>query len=119
MLRIAEREWLDLHQSFRKLMARAFRKHCGNAKAKQFKRALSALKSLKTMAGVVFRAVERKLSDSTYGEHRGTMILSELILAQKRTTKGKIYSLHSPEVECIAKGKVHRPHAVGVKVAWP
>jgi IS5 family transposase len=117
MLRIAECEGLDLRQSYRKLMERAFRKHGGHAKAKQFKRARRVLKSLKTMAGRVFRDVERKLSDAAYGEHRGTMILSELILAQKRTTKGKIYSLHASEVECIAKGKAHRPYEFGVKVS--
>ncbi len=45
------------------------------------------------------------------------MLLSELILTQKRTTKGKVYSLSAPEVECIAKGKAHKPYAFGVKVS--
>lgn len=117
MLRITEREGLDLRQSCRKLIERAFRIHGGHAKAKQFKRARRVLKSLKTMAGRVFRDVERKLSDAGYGEHRGTMILAELILTQKRTTKGKIYSLKASEVECIAKGMAHRPYEFGVKVS--
>jgi len=34
-----------------------------------------------------------------------------------RTTKGKIYSLHAPEMECTAKGKAHKPHEFGVKVS--
>lgn len=117
MLRIAEKEGLELRQSYRLLMERAFRKHGGHAKAKQFKRAKKVLKSLKTMAGRVVRDVERKLSDAAYEAHKGTMILSELILTQKRTTKGKVYSLHAPEVECIAKGKAHRPYEFGVKVS--
>lgn len=117
MLRIAEAEGLDLRQSYRKLMERAFRKHGGHAKAKQFKRARKVLKSLKTMAGRVVRDVERKLSDEAYEVHKGTMILSELILDQKRKTKGKVFSLHAPEVECIAKGKAHRPYEFGVKVS--
>ena len=29
----------------------------------------------------------------------------------------KIYSLRAPEVECIAKGKAHRPYEFGVKVS--
>jgi transposase, IS5 family len=37
MLRIAEKEGLDLRQRYWKLMVRAFRKHGGHAKAKQFK----------------------------------------------------------------------------------
>ena len=117
ILRIAEKEGLDLRQSYRKLMKRAFRKHGGHAKAKQFKRARKVLKSLKTMAGRVMRDVERKMSTAAFEAHKGTMILSELILSQKRTTKGKVYSLHAPEVECIAKGKAHRPYEFGVKVS--
>ncbi len=69
------------------------------------------------MAGRVVRDVERKISDAAFEANKGTMLLSELILAQKRTTKGKVYSLSAPEVECIAKGKAHRPYEFGVKVS--
>jgi len=117
MLRIAVAEGLDLRQSYRKLMERAFRKHGGHMKAKQFKRAKPVLRSLKTMAGRVLRDVERKLSEEAYEAHKGTMLLSELILDQKRKTKNKIYSLHASEVECIGKGKAHRPYEFGVKVS--
>lgn len=117
MLRIAQAEGLDLRQSYRKLMERAFRKYGGHMKAKQFKRAKPVLRSLKTMAGRVMRDVERKLSDEGYKAHKGTMFLSELILSQKRKTKNKIYSLHASEVECIGKGKAHRPYEFGVKVS--
>lgn len=117
MLRIAEKEGLTLRQSYRLVMERAFRKHGGHAKARQFKRARKVLRSLKTMAGRVMRDVERKLDDAGFERHKWTMILSDLILTQKRTTKGKVYSLHAPEVECIAKGKAHRPYEFGVKVS--
>ena len=117
MLRIAEKEGLDLRQSYRKLMEWGFRKHGGHMKAKQFKRAKKVLRSLKTMAGRVMRDVERKLSDDGYEAHKGTMILSELILEQRRKTKNKVYSLHASEVECIGKGKAHRPYEFGVKVS--
>jgi IS5 family transposase len=68
-----------------------FRKQGGHAKAKQFKRARKVLKSLKTMAGRVMRDMERKISDAAFQKHKGTLILSELILTQKRTTRGKVY----------------------------
>jgi transposase, IS5 family len=29
----------------------------------------------------------------------------------------KVYSLHAPEVECVGKGKAHRPYEFGVKVS--
>lgn len=117
MLRIAKQEGLTLRQSHQKMMDRAFRKHGGHAKAKQFKRAKKVLKSLKSMAGRVVRDVERKLDDAAYQAHKGTMILAEMILTQKIRTKGKVYSLHAPEVECIAKGKAHKPYEFGVKVS--
>src|SRR5207302_4614810 len=37
---------------------------------------------------------------------------------QERRQRGrKVYSLHAPEVECIGKGKAHRPYEFGVKVS--
>lgn len=117
MLRIAEKEGLALRQSYRKVMEWTFRKHGGHAKAKQFKRARKVLKQLKTMAGRILRDVERKLSNAAWAVHRGTMLLAEQILTQTRTTRGKLHSLHAPEVECIAKGKAHRPYEFGVKVS--
>jgi len=40
------------------------------------------------------------------------------VLEQKQHQRGpKIYSLHAPEVECIGKGKAHRPYEFGVKVS--
>ena len=117
MLRIAEKEGIALRQSYRKLMARAFQKHGGYAKAKQYGRAKRVLRSLKSMAGRVMRDVERKMSDAAFETHKGTLILAEQILTQKRFTKGKVYSLHAPEVECIAKGKAHKPYEFGVKVS--
>ena len=37
---------------------------------------------------------------------------------QKQHQHGhKVYSLHAPEVECIGKGKAHRPYEFGVKVS--
>jgi IS5 family transposase len=39
------------------------------------------------------------------------------LLAQQRHDHNKLYSLHAPEVECIAKGKVHKKYEFGVKVS--
>jgi IS5 family transposase len=39
------------------------------------------------------------------------------LLAQKRHDKNKLYSLHAPEVECIAKGKAHKKYEFGCKVS--
>jgi transposase, IS5 family len=40
------------------------------------------------------------------------------VLAQDRYQRGrKVYSLHGEEVECIGKGKTHKPYEFGVKVS--
>ena len=36
---------------------------------------------------------------------------------QQRKDKNKLYALHAPEVECIAKGKAKTPYEFGVKVS--
>jgi IS5 family transposase len=37
---------------------------------------------------------------------------------QRQNPRGrKVYSLHAPEIECIGKGKAHRPYEFGVKVS--
>lgn len=108
---------MELRQSYTRTVKHSFLKHARYAKAKQFKRARREQKRLNTLAGRVMRDAERKISDEAYAKHRWTFILSDLILTQKRKTKGKVYSLHAPEVECIAKGKAHRPYEFGVKVS--
>ena len=39
------------------------------------------------------------------------------LFEQKRNDTNKIYSLHAPEVECIAKGKAHKKYEFGCKVS--
>ena len=44
--------------------------------------------------------------------------LARRVREQDRRQHGpKVYSLHAPEVECIGKGKAHRPYEFGVKVS--
>ena len=46
------------------------------------------------------------------------MSLARRVRDQDRRERGpKVYSLHAPEVECIGKGKAHRPYEFGVKVS--
>jgi transposase, IS5 family len=44
--------------------------------------------------------------------------LARQVREQTQRQRGpKVYSLHAPEVECIGKGKAHRPYEFGVKVS--
>jgi transposase, IS5 family len=43
--------------------------------------------------------------------------LAEKIYSQRTATKNKVYSVHAPEVQCIAKGKAHKAYEFGSKVS--
>lgn len=46
------------------------------------------------------------------------LYLARRVLDQDHRQRGrKVYSLHAPEVECIGKGKAHRPYEFGVKAS--
>ena len=46
------------------------------------------------------------------------LMLALRVREQRQHQRGKkVYSLHAPEVECIGKGKAHRPYEFGVKVS--
>ena len=90
------------------------------AHAKQFKRANRALRSVRTYLGRVFRDIVRKTRDDA-GLRRifaEPLSLAFRVREQRQNQRGqKVYSLHAPEVECIGKGKAHRPYEFGVKVS--
>ena len=92
----------------------------GYAHARQFKRANRALRKLKTYAGRVIRDIVRKIEDQPWLEPKlaRLLALARRVLTQERGQRGpKVYSLHAPEVECIGKGKPHKPYEFGVKVS--
>jgi IS5 family transposase len=122
LVRLAKRSGIKLRQSYARVGKFALIKHQRYAHAKQFKRASRALKKLKTYLGRVIRDIGRKLGGDA--DLLGEIVLERMlararrVLEQKQHQRGpKLYSLHAPEVECIGKGKAHRPYEFGVKVS--
>jgi len=76
-----------------------------------------AEKKLKTLGGSLIREFRRKASSGWLTIYREDLELFEKVLKQGRTDKGKIYSLHDPEVLCIAKGKAHKKYEFGRKAS--
>ena len=83
---------------------------------KKRKKATRALKRLRTIAGVLMRELERQLPTDVLESCREDFGLYEKVLSQKKTDKNKIYSLHEPQVYCMAKGKDHKAYEYGSKV---
>jgi len=111
-LRIAKEEGIKLRQSYTRttkalLLDQRFRNH-----PKNYKKAIKAQKRLKTIAGRLVREIGRKTSD-----HSETLELYVKVLSQQKSDKNKIYSLHEPQVYCIAKGKENKKYEFGSKAS--
>jgi IS5 family transposase len=120
LVRLAKQHGVTLRQSYVRVGKFALIKHQRYAHAKQFKRARRALKKLRTYLGRVMRDIGRKIAgnDALKTKFARMLWLAQRVRDQKQRQRGrKIYSLHAPEVECIGKGKPHRPYEFGVKVS--
>jgi IS5 family transposase len=78
------------------------------------------LKTLRTYLGRIIRDIGRKIEGDVGHEaaFAQLLLLARRVREQQQRQRGpKVYSLHAPEVECIGKGKAHRPYEFGVKVS--
>jgi len=95
-----------------RLAIRHFRHMKKRAKAKR------ALKRLRTIAGILIRELRRELPQYCLFEcYQQDFLFYERILKQQPKDKNKIYSLHEPQVYCIAKGKDHKQYEYGSKAS--
>ena len=68
----------------------------------------------------MIRDIERKIAgdEALKAVFAHPLSLSHRVLTQKKRQEApKVYALHAPEVECIGKGKAHKPYEFGVKVS--
>lgn len=121
LVRRARSLGLRLRQNYRFKGKKLLAKQGRYAHARQMKRAGKMTRQLKTILGRVLRDIQRKapchqgrIVDEPLGE---LIALAERLLAQTRTSKNKVYSVHAPEVVCIAKGKAHQRYEFGCKAS--
>jgi IS5 family transposase len=120
LVRLAKHHAVPLRQSYARLGKFALIQQQRYAHAKQFKRANRMLKKLRTYLGRVIRDIGRKIDGDSGLEVAFAKLLplARRVREQQQRQRGpKVYSLHAPEVECIGKGKAHRPYEFGVKVS--
>lgn len=120
LVRQAKKFGVVLRQSYVRVGKFALIKHQRYAHAKQFKRAGKALRKLRTYLGRVMRDIHRKIEgdEALTASFAKPLSLAWRVRHQQRGDRGaKVYSLHAPEVECIGKGKAHKPYEFGVKVS--
>jgi transposase, IS5 family len=84
---------------------------------KRKKHAKKAQRKIKTIARRLVNELDRKLPTEKLSHYQCELERFKKVIAQKRNDSNKIYSLHEPQVACIAKGKVHKPYEFGSKVS--
>ena len=121
LVRRANSLGLALRQNYRFKGKKLLAKQGRYAHARQMKRAAKMTRQLKTILGRVLRDIQRKapaiqghIADEPFREF---LAMAECLLAQTRSSKNKLYSVHAPEVECIAKGKAYKRYEFGCKTS--
>ena len=70
---------------------------------------------MRTIACRLVRELKRYLGE--HSDYTELIERFEAILAQRRHSEKKIYSIHEPEVQCISKGKEQKKYEFGNKVS--
>jgi IS5 family transposase len=119
LVTLAKSRGVKLRQSYVRVSRQAMVKASRYFHARQHRRAKRQVRKLKTYLGRVSRDIRRKIAGNSELEQEFAelLMLADKLLAQKRTDKNKLYSIHAPEVECIAKGKAHKKYEFGNKVS--
>jgi len=122
LVRLAKRQGIELRQSYERIGKAAFVRSQRYAHARQINRAAAQTRKLRTYLGRIIRDIERKMHTDESTPSRMTRLLqvaSRIHTQPRKRSEGdppKLYSVHAPEVECIAKGKAHKQYEFGVKV---
>lgn len=112
----ARQAGLSLRQSYARVGKAAEHQAGRYAHARQYRRMQREIRKLRTWLGRVIRDVQRKGGDLSKAM-RTKIDIAQRLYEQKRDSKNKLYALHAPEVECVAKGKARTPYEFGVKVS--
>ncbi|MDD2336615.1 MAG: IS5 family transposase [Geobacteraceae bacterium] len=116
LVRLAKKNGIALRQTYERLGKRAMIMQGRYSHARQAKRARREQKRLRLYLGRVIRDIQRKCQEPS--EQLAIMLeRASQIFSQKRSDSKKLYSMQAPEVECIAKGKVHKKYEFGCKVS--
>jgi len=119
LVKLAQTHNIALRQSYARKGPEALLKANRYAHARQQRRMRREVRRLKTYLGRVVRDIERKIAGNgeLQAHFANELALAKRLLTQKKTDKNKLYSLHAPEVECLAKGKAHKRYEFGVKAS--
>lgn len=117
--RLAKQHGVKLRQSFLRLGRQARRDVSRLIHGRGHKQAMRWIRKLRTWLGRLDRDIGRKIAGNDELETAFAAARERVakILTQKAGDTDKLYALHAPEVECIAKGKARTRYEFGVKTS--
>ena len=120
MNRFADRHGLTLRQSFIRLAKRCRVQVARQIHSRAHKQALREVRRMRTFTGRLLRDIVRKVGEDLQLQEAFKPVADPILqlLAQTTGSKKKIYALHAPEVECIAKGKARTRYEFGTKASF-
>lgn len=117
LVRLAQRQQLPLRQSYARCGQRMLHAVGRSSRGRHLPSIRKYTRKLKTYLGRVLRDIERKLPEQERDDNwHSTLQLGWRLFQQQRNDSHKVYSVHAPETECIAKGKLRKPYEFGHKV---
>ena len=116
-LGIANKEGIDLRQSYTQTVKRLNHLQRFKGTKNGARAARKASQKIKIIAGRLVREITRKLPLERLGVYLPELKIYQRVLSQKRTDSNKIYSLHEPDVKCYSKGKEHKKFEFGSKAS--
>lgn len=114
--RIANQENIVQRQRYTKVSKQLVRDTYNGKHPKRAKKAKKAKSKLKTIALRLIRELERNFNTQQKEKYKECLALYTKTVTQQKSDKNKIYSIHKPFTQCIAKGKAHKQYEFGNKV---
>jgi transposase, IS5 family len=117
--RLAKKHGIPLRQSFLRVGRRARRDVSRLIHGRGHKQAMRWVRKMRTWLGRLDRDIGRKIAGNATLEAAFAVPRERIarVLTQKAGDADKLYALHAPEVECIAKGKARTRYEFGVKTS--
>jgi transposase, IS5 family len=119
LARMAKAKGIKLRQSFL-FVAKAARIEVTRLlHQRAHKQAMRNVRKLRTYAGRLHRDIGRKTAghEELEAAFADILALVDRVIAQRKDSKNKLYAIHAPEAECIAKGKARTKYEFGVKAS--
>ena len=116
LVKLARDCGIRIKQSYQRVGPQLLMRQSRYAHARQMNRARACTRKLRTNLGRVIREILRQVPAPT-GLLQRLLVTAKRIHVQQRSDQNKFYSVHEPEVCCIAKGKAGKKYEFGNKAS--